>query len=160
MSRPAWACAILVAIVVSGCSKSDPSAPTFAALEAAEQYELLSLDPTELSTAPPDHFHGWRILGRTSIADPATRKKLNDALRSGVIASDGAVARCFDPRHGLRLTQGGRTTDLVICFHCEQAHVFIDGKRSERVLTTTASPQSTFDGELQAAGIPLAEEPK
>jgi hypothetical protein len=31
--------------------------------------------------------------------------------------------KCFDPRHGIRVTRGGVTVDFVICFQCFQAIV-------------------------------------
>lgn len=63
-----------------------------AALNSSERFELISLDPysrRRLATKPtspasqPTDFHGYAVLGRTVIADPATRWTLNDAFAEG-----------------------------------------------------------------------------
>ena len=64
--------------------------------------------------------------------------------------------RCFNPRHGIRVTSGGVTTDLLICFECKEAVVFRDGQRVAD-WTTGRSPQADFDEALRQAGVPLAE---
>ena len=139
---------------VTGCGQGDSSEAAFTAMITAEQYELLSLDPHSPEMPPVDEFHGWKVLGRTSIDDAATRKKLTDALRA--VASEGDIvpAACFWPRHGIRLTTAGIVTDFVICFQCSQVEVFEDGKKSVGFLTSD-TPQSTFDEVLQAKGVPL-----
>src|SRR5688500_3924625 len=115
---------ILVVIVAllffTGCqgNGNDIPAGTLAALQQGDGYELLSLDPRELDEPPPDHFHGWRVLGRTTITDPATRKKLNEALRKGARENTGMAAACFNPRHGIHVVHNGKAYDLVICFEC------------------------------------------
>ena len=59
-------------------------------LEKAERLELLSLDPAFKKRGKPETgFHGWRILGRTVVKEPAARKKLVAALLKGVEESDG-----------------------------------------------------------------------
>src|SRR5690606_3076069 len=104
---------LFVVTTVAGCDgrgQRDIPAPAHEALAGADEYELLALDPADAANPPPDHFHGWRVLGRTSITDAATRKKLNDALRAGARAKDISPMACFDPRHGIRVTRDGRIT--------------------------------------------------
>src|SRR5262249_50651629 len=97
-------------------------------LDKAETFELYSLDPDRKGKAAPvkDGFHGWKVLGKTEVKGKADRKRLNDALRLGVEDNFGMVAACFIPRHGIRLKGGGRTVDLVICFQCFSAQVFVN----------------------------------
>ena len=142
-----------------GCDSNDIPAGTIAALQHADRYELLSLDPGRVTDPPPDHFHGWRVLGRTTITDQATRTKLNEALRAGAREHSGAAVRCFNPRHGVRVTRADKAYDLVICFECLQVRTFEAGQRTEGFLVS-ASPQPVFDEVLRAAGVPLAEKSK
>jgi hypothetical protein len=128
------------------------------AMQHAEHYELLSLDPKHTTTPPPDNFHGWRILGRTMIGDQVTQKKLNDALRAGARENGNMAAGCFNPRHGIDVVSGDKTYDLVICFECLQVQVF-EPEQQVKGFLVSDSPQPVFDHVLRAAGVPLAEKP-
>jgi hypothetical protein len=134
-------------------------------LAKADTFELYSLDPArepeERGKAEPakDTFHGWKVLGKTEVKGEAERKGLADALRLGAEDNFGVVAACFIPRHGLRLTGGGKTVDLVICFQCLSVQVFMNGERKGGFLTT-GDPQKAFDAVLKAAGVKLPEAAK
>jgi hypothetical protein len=65
------------------------------------------------------------------------------------------VARCFDPRHGIRATSGETVADLVICFECLQIEAYVNDKHLQGALTS-ASPQAFLNGVLRDAKIPLA----
>jgi hypothetical protein len=120
------------------------------ALNDADHYELFSLNPRLSGPG----FHGHEILGRTLVTDASTQKRLNDALRSGARESNGSIMACFNPRHGIRVTDAGVTTDLAICFECRQVEVFQGGKMIAS-FPITNSPQPTFDSVLKAAAVPL-----
>ena len=145
----------MLVLLAVGCGSNAIPAGTLAALQHADRYELLSLDPTRMRTVPPDNFHGWRVLGRASINDEATRKKLNDALRAGARENDRMVAACFNPRHGIHLVRGDSAHDLIICFECLQVDVF-EHEQWIRGFLTSPSPQPVFDDVLRAARVPLA----
>lgn len=148
---------VLFTSLLTGCDGgNDIPSPTLQALQNAEHYELLSLNPSREEVKDADDFHGWRVLGRTTVDDAATRKRLTDALRAGARANDGMVAACFNPRHGIRVTRSGTTTDLVICFECMSVKVFGADQAGVQFLTT-ADPQPTFDDVLGKAGVKLAE---
>jgi len=152
------------ATVVAGPLKENqlvPSNPIPARIERlfdqAETFELYSLDPDVDPGARGDKaetFHGWKILGKTGIKEPAVRKKLVDALRLAAEDNAGAVAACFIPRHGLRLTAGKEIVDLVICFQCLRIQVYVNGSMSKGFLTT-GDPQKEFDAALDTAGVKL-----
>ena len=129
-----------------------------AALDGADRYELLSLDPRLPVPAAPDLFHGFRVLGQTVVNDQGARQELNRALRKGAESGFTNRPRCFNPRHGIRVTQAGRTTDFLICFECEQVQVW-SGDQRVADWRTDASPLPTFDQVLQQAGVPLATRP-
>jgi hypothetical protein len=149
----------LATTLMAGCAdkSADGKIPEWAraALEKADQFELLSLDPDRRQEKPKDDFHGWKVLGRTQVKDADTRKKLVAALKKGVGANDGAVANCFNPRHGIRAVHEGKTIDFAICFECLQVKAYAEEKREGGFLTT-GSPQPVFDQVLREAGVPLA----
>jgi hypothetical protein len=67
--------------------------------------------------------------------------------------------KCFNPRHGIRVTHDGMTADFVICFECFQVVVYVTGDKEQRFLIT-ASPAPVFNQTLQNAKVPLAREPE
>jgi hypothetical protein len=148
--------AALAALAAPGCN--DIPSTTLSAMQHADRYELLSLDPSRIrTTPPPGNFHGWRVLGRTSIDDLATRQKLTNALRAGARENGSMAALCFKPRHGIHVVvHGSNVRDLVICFECLQVEVFENGQAAKGFLISD-SPQPVFDDALRVAGIPLAE---
>jgi hypothetical protein len=107
---------------------------------------------------PKEDFHGWRVIGKTTINDPDIRKRLVAALEKGVEENKGDSMKCFDPRHGVRVTRDGMTADFVICFQCFQAIVYVAGEKEQRFLITD-SPAPVFNQTLRDAKIPLAREP-
>ena len=164
MRRNAWIATIVALMAwVSGCAEEhDIPGPLLEVLQNGNQYELLSLDPTHergLTTNPAttqaaERFHDYKILGRTSIEDAASRKQLNEALRAGAKENTGMVAMCFNPRHGIHVVRDGKSMDFVICFECMQVAVYENDKRIEGFLVT-GSPQPIFDDVLTKAGVPL-----
>jgi hypothetical protein len=113
-----------------------------------------SLSPEDRARAS-ELFHGFPVLGKSPIADARQRTRLLDALRDGVARSDGALAKCFWPRHGLRVVgEGGETVDFVICFQCLQLAEWRGEAAS--TIATTRGPQPVFDKALTDAGLPLA----
>jgi hypothetical protein len=123
------------------------------AMRNADSFELLSLDP-ERGRDDAD-FHRFKVLGRTMVTDPATRKRLYSALQSGARWNLPFPAMCFNPRHGIRVTAGGRTVDLVICFECSQVQVWQGGSHLTTFIVGQ-SPESVFDQALRDTGLPLA----
>ena len=149
--------AVLAALALFGAGRSagaEIPRDTRAALEKAAEWELYSLDPEHQKDPPQDGVHGWRVLGKTTIKDADTRKTLLAALEKGAKDNDGTVARCFDPRHGIRVKDGDKTIDLVICFECFQVKTFTGDKLGTGFLTT-GSPQPALDKVLTDAKVPL-----
>jgi len=126
-----------------------------AILDKADSFELYSLDPNFLKDVK-DGFHGFKVLGKTEVKEADTRKALVAATVKGAAENKGEVARCFEPRHGIRLTRDKKTVDLVICFHCAQVRVYAHGaEKATGEFLTTNSPQPTFDMVLRDAKVPL-----
>lgn len=122
------------------------------ALRGADTFELLSLDGYERKPTA-EEFHGIPVVGKVSIDDPTIRKELVDRFFFGVTENPGAVAACFHPRHGLRVTHQGRQLDLVICFEC----LAVKAYRGDDLIGTiliSISPKQTFDLTLETLGVP------
>ena len=49
-------------------------------LERASQFELLSIGHDPSPMKPTEDFHGWPVIGKTTIKDPNTRNRLVAAL--------------------------------------------------------------------------------
>ena len=133
--------------------KNRPSDVVREVLDKAEQLKLLSLDPNARGGGP-GYFNGYKVLGSTLVKDKETRKKLLTAFYKGVADSEGVVAACFTPRHGIRATSGGKTVDLVICFQCFSLQIFGPGKEKGGLLIVE-SPRDTFNKILTDAKVPL-----
>jgi hypothetical protein len=144
---PLIACTLT--LLFSSCTRSKdiPPAP-LAALQSAETFELFSINPR--TGATESQVQGHEILGRTSVTDPATRTRLIEALRTAARQYDGTAAACFNPRHAIRVTHAGVTTDFLICFECRQAQVFTGSTVTDRFfINNTAQP--TFNAVLKSA---------
>jgi hypothetical protein len=118
------------------------------AFAKAESFELLSLDPSK-GEREGQGFHGWTVLGKATLKGDVAGE-IRGAVRKGAKDSDGSVAKCFEPRHGIRV--GG--IDLVLCYACLQGQVF-KGDSWVRDFPTTAGPAKTLDATLKKAGVPL-----
>ncbi|HZK80060.1 MAG TPA: hypothetical protein VFC46_03315 [Humisphaera sp.] len=148
---------ICVAVIIAAAAIvwRHPPRAAIDALDDADRYELLSLDPDRSDSPSSDDFHGHHVLARLVVVDIAVQRQLNAALRAG-IDSKQTMAACFNPRHGIRVTRAAQTTDFVICFECSQVKVW-RGDRQVAYLATSSSPQATFDGVLLKANVPLAK---
>ena len=150
----AAATACLLAI---GCSSGNRLPPVAEqALRDATDFELLSLDP-DRENADSNGFHGWKVLGKTTITDAGVRNDLISAFKKGVPRRKIEPVDCFNPRHGIKLVSDGITHEFVICFECYQ--VQWHSPRSTRGgFQITSSPQETFDKILRASKVPLPQQ--
>ena len=127
--------------------------------DGADKFVLYALEPSELmkNMGHKTYFHGFGILGETTISDAATMQQLSAAYYDGLCFDNekGLGAACFNPRHGLRAVKNGQTLDLVICFHCAQAEVFFNG-REHGVVIINKRPQNTFNRIYNDAGLKMA----
>lgn len=160
----AWVAYLGLFLPLAACGADDNRIPAdvLAALEKGQTLELISLDHArpvaakegEVKQDDGETLHGWKVLGNTVLKDAKDRGKLLAALQTGVRESDGTAAKCFNPRHALRASHGGKVYEVVICFECFSAAIHIDGKREPGFLLNR-SPQPTFDALLKEAKVPL-----
>ena len=100
-------------------------------------------------------LHGYRVLGKTKIQEPASVNELFAAFRNDLNDS-GIQSACFWPRHAIRIVDKTKTVDYVICFHCGNYELTMDDKlvRQSRAMGRTSRP--IFNRYLKAANIPLS----
>jgi hypothetical protein len=157
----------------AGCTGVPKEVPgdIAAVLEKPERFEIFNLDSSRISPrldpetglpvepnpppAPgPPAFHDHRIVGQVEVADARQRERIVSLVYKGIRSSDGLVAACFNPRHGVRATREGRTVELVICFECLQINAYgPDGK--EHGLMTSDRVTADMNEAFQAAGLRL-----
>jgi len=110
--------------------------------EPPDQLILYSIDGRDDAGKPGkdvELFHNYPVLGKIEIKEAAKRDEILAALKSGIDKSDGTVAKCFWPRHGIRVVEKGKTTDYVICFECVHLHQYTDVQR--KTVPITPDPQ-------------------
>lgn len=156
------ACAFLMTLLaISMGTAEEPKAKLparFAAvLDNADSVELYSIDPfVKFDKKDPATLHGWKVLGKTAVAEAATRQKLVAALKSSVEEGDlGKSAFCFIPRHALRVVRARTVTDFVLCFECGYLEIH-SGQATPSKLLMGGTQQAAFDEVLAAAKVPLA----
>ncbi len=146
------ACGILLLCAFGGCSS--PPNP----LDAPDELVLYSIDgtPHHENDKPEtsEQFHDVPVLGKIVIEDADERKEICQAIKDGMARPDG-IRACFWPRHGLRVTRGGKVVDYVICFECCQLLVF-EGDTGKGGGPIAKAQQEVLDKYLKRAGIPLA----
>jgi hypothetical protein len=166
LSRSCW----LVLLLFASCGQSTSThswngklsnkipEPVRQALESAPEFELLSLDPRQPDEDSPSEFYRRKVIGKIIVKDMALRNRLLAVFDAGV-REPAEPAKCFDPRHAIRVRHAGKTFYLTICFHCNQVYVFVDDRLNDKYdFLTAKSPLPVFDEELKSAGVPLAED--
>lgn len=98
----------------------------------------------------------YPVMGKVVVEDPTQRRALGAAFRDAT-AKPGSPARCFWPRHVVRLRHGDALTEYAICFECQYVQEWVNGGRVRRrsaYINPAARP--AFDAPLTAAGVPFA----
>ncbi len=164
MLKLGWIMALSLAM---GCSSAKPGQipaignkiPQSArvVLEGADSLEIMALHPSPYMeegqpTPGKDDFRGYKILGSAQVTLPSNRDGILSAVYRGILASDGMVAACFNPRHGIRATKGKETVDLVICYECLSMHIH-DSNGTRTTALTTSSPGARLTTIWQTNGL-------
>ena len=138
---------------LAGC-RGDP----IAGLGTPDTVTLYSLDGLRYGEVDPswtgERFHATKVFGKVEVTDADKRRELIAALKSGAEARPKVMIACFWPRHGLRITEGGRTVDVLICFQCQNTKTHQGDSTWDGAFSSRAEP--AFDAVLNDAGIPLA----
>lgn len=117
------------------------------ALATATKIELVSLNPDREQEDRPELFGRRQVLQRVALSDQETaqvRSSLNWDLRF----RQWVVARCFNPRHGLKLTTPSGDYRLLICYECSQMELFLPDGSHGSLVPLNGSSQETLNGLL------------
>ena len=98
----------------------------------ADQYEEF------VSKVSDQHFHQFPILKAVSSTDDRICREIVAAAVDGM-RTRASGAKCFDPAHGVRISKGEQTMDLVICYECEMIEVWGEGYAGKHELTADSS---------------------
>jgi hypothetical protein len=151
MNGTAAAAVALLAFAAPGRAEQKLPAAARTALEKADAIEVLSLDPRGGDDSKAA-FHDYKVLARATVKEADARKAVVDAVNKGVAESDGSIAKCFEPRHGLHVVYDGKTYDFVICYQCTQIEVYADKADEPETVGTSAASRPALDAALKRAG--------
>lgn len=102
---------------------------------------------------PERWFHGYRVLGKMTLATGAERREIYNALADAVAANTSGEADCFIPRHGLRYRTESGWVDCIICFQCRSVVQHRpDGTQGSFAIDASAEP--ALDSFLKRFHIP------
>lgn len=154
---------LLLTLAGCGTPKAYQLAPSVVdCLRAATRIELLALDPQPVDrggvAGALGAWHGYPVLDRAELADPARRRQLVDLVIRGVEQHRDTVAACFNPRHGLVASAGDRRVELVICYECLSLSVHATGlgAGAEGPAWTTDAVEADVSRIYRDAGLTLA----
>lgn len=129
-------------------------------LEHPEAMTIYALHPNRHSdegkpTSAADSFHDYRILDRAEVTAADERSLLTSLVYRGINASDGTVAACFDPRHGIRAVKDSHSVDLVICYECLQIYMYGTLAVERQALYTTSHVEPDVSRLFQRHGLDI-----
>src|SRR5262245_57513543 len=81
-------------------------------LANATELEVYSIDPAV--KVEKDGFHGYKILGKTTVKKEEAVKELVAAFKKGVEEAEKARQKDYQPRHGLRFKIRDTTIDVIL----------------------------------------------
>lgn len=67
--------------------------------------------------AGKERIGAWVVLGKVEIKDPQQRKHIMDSIREAIRKPD-PQAKCFWPRHLIRVEELAGSSEITICFQC------------------------------------------
>ena len=116
--------------------------------EKGQQMSLFWIDPP-VSSQGTKTFHGCHVRRERIITDPKLKVELRAAINAAIANNTGNAAKCFNPHHGLRVSQGNQSVDLVICFGCSRLVVYSGQKSSSSTITPSQSTEILLNRLLQ-----------
>jgi hypothetical protein len=138
--------------------KSKLSAKVRRTLDKADSFDLYSLEPEVTpEQAKGEKLHDWPMLGKTTVSDPQKKKELFERLDAAIAEPGKGGAKCFQPRHAIRVDYHGDLVELLICFECGWVYVYVNGEQQHPHEEVDRAVQPAFDDVLRDAGVPLAK---
>lgn len=120
----------------------------------AKSITLYSLKPDSPVEGAGD-FHGYTILAKTEIKDERFGYLIKRSFLNSFSLGSGRAA-CFNPRHGLRLEDGEKEFDIMICFECGWFIAYFEGKEGNGDIIGGPA-EIIFDQALKDAGKASAQ---
>jgi hypothetical protein len=120
-------------------------------LENADQVEAFRLNPKKAKQPEQKggaFFHSYKVLRHVQVKKVDDRKAIAKALGAALHWNPLRQALCFNPRHGVRASHGGRSLDLVICLECSIIYLYEADKFQDN-LTVTAKTCEPLDRVLR-----------
>lgn len=126
------------------------------ALKAPDKAILYSLEPLAKEAAPGERtLHGSKIIGQLNL-DRNLEKTVAAQFNAAVAPWDGTGAGCFNPRHALTVTSGGKTYDILLCYECGEIEIF-RGKSMIADMRARGTGE-TLNAILAAHKVPLSSD--
>jgi hypothetical protein len=144
-------CIAVAAMAFVGAARREGKIPDAAraAIEKADKIQVMALDPRGGDDSK-DAFHDYKVLARATVTDDDARKDVVAAVEKGV-AEGGPIAKCFEPRHGLRVVYKRKIYDFVICYQCSQIEIFAADEEEPDVVATSDASRAALDKALKDA---------
>ncbi|HSI82973.1 MAG: hypothetical protein ACAI35_19430 [Candidatus Methylacidiphilales bacterium] len=143
--------------------KQDPWPKDFEeALQNPGKVTLYSLDPLRMNSVEQRQHEGealyqYKVLGKTPLSAGQAKEAIAE-FKTAVTLWDGDWAKCFNPRHALRIERdGGQSYDLLLCYECSRMLAWKDGKYMFHY--GVGGQPEKLNALLSAAGVPLAKKP-
>jgi hypothetical protein len=133
--------------------KNELPEEVISALRSAGKATLYSLEPWEKAAAHDRTLHRYKILGQAEL-DQGRMRSVIAEFEAVVSGWDGLIAMCFDPRHAIRVTSGGATYDLLLCYECHQLYIYKDDRLVAK-LGASGSPKK-LNAMFLALNVPLS----
>jgi hypothetical protein len=100
-------------------------------------------------------FHGWGVVASAAPSDANSEATISQSLAKIVSAHTEGQYACFSPHHGLTLTNGGESYDVLLCFDCSQYIVFtLDSAIVFLDSFNARSEKETWEQVFRAADLP------
>jgi hypothetical protein len=123
------------------------------------EFEFLSLSPVHPPANPDGEiFHGFESLGSIKIKNHNIGELMIDSLDKSVGKNLIENARCYWPRHGIRIDHHGDQIELIVCFECGPLTIYRNGQKVYNAKVSNAA-KSIFDQILQKEGLPIDTPP-
>lgn len=110
------------------------------ALNPTDRQDCSTGDSPTLADPFRPSFHDCDIVGDTGFVEaPALRRFISDL--DALYARNRIEWACFIPHYGIQVSEGESTYDLLICFECSKAHLYVNGQGPSVI--SFAIPDST-----------------
>ncbi len=126
-------------------------------LENSKKIIYLTIDPKISENSQGDkYFHKFPILSKIEIIYNNDKIDFINQLYDNISNADYSVARCFYPRHGIRIINENDTWDWVICFQCGFARVYKSSQKHFYEINLKDNPKY-FNDLAISSGMSLNE---